>query len=111
LTQRPASTSPVERRATGVVLEAAVFRIHFPFVRGKVSYSLRMSKLFTTESAAAYLGVTPARVRQLILEERLPSEKYGRDHLISEDALEQYEKNGRKKVGRPPKKRLARALG
>ena len=39
-----------------------------------------MSKFYTTESAAAYLGVTPARVRQLILEERLLSEKYGRDH-------------------------------
>ena len=73
---------------------------------GKLSYSFRMSKFYTTESAATYLGVTPARVRQLILEERLPSEKYGRDHLISEDALRQFEKNGRKKVGRPRRKDL-----
>lgn len=65
-----------------------------------------MGKLFTTESAASYLGVTPARIRQLILEERLPSEKYGRDHLITEVALQQYQKSGRKKVGRPPKKEL-----
>jgi site-specific DNA-methyltransferase (adenine-specific) len=65
-----------------------------------------MGKLFTTESAASYLGVTPARVRQLILEDRLPSEKYGRDHLISEDALQHYEKDGRKKVGRPRTKDL-----
>ncbi|MDD5348491.1 MAG: helix-turn-helix domain-containing protein [Candidatus Omnitrophica bacterium] len=65
-----------------------------------------MGKLFTTESAATYLGVTPARVRQLILEERLSSEKYGRDHLIAEDALQQYQKNGRQKVGRPRKKDL-----
>lgn len=65
-----------------------------------------MGKLFTTESAASYLGVTPARVRQLIMAERLPSEKYGRDHLISEDALQRYDKNGRKKVGRPRKKDL-----
>ena len=65
-----------------------------------------MSKLFTTEMAATYLGVTAARVRQLILEERLESEKYGRDHLISEDALKQYELNGRKKGGRPRKKDL-----
>ena len=65
-----------------------------------------MGKLYTTEGAATYLGVTPARVRQLILEERLPSEKYGRDHLISDDALQEYEKNGRKKVGRPRTKDL-----
>ena len=63
--------------------------------------SLRMRKIYTTESAAAYLGVTPARVRQLILEERIPSEKYGRDHLITEDSLANYEKNGKRKVGRP----------
>lgn len=65
-----------------------------------------MGKLFTTETAATYLGVTPARVRQLILEERLESEKYGRDHLISEDALKAYELNGKKKGGRPRKKDL-----
>lgn len=65
-----------------------------------------MGKFYTTESAATYLGVTPARVRQLILEERLPSEKYGRDHLIFDDALQEYKKNGRKKVGRPSKKDL-----
>jgi site-specific DNA-methyltransferase (adenine-specific) len=69
-----------------------------------------MGKLFTTESAASFLGVTPARVRQLILEERLPSEKYGRDHLIAEVSLQHFKKNGRQKVGRPRKKRLARAL-
>lgn len=96
----------MERSGTGVALQAVVRRILFPSENGKVSYSLRMGKLFTTESAASYLGVTPARVRQLILEERLSSEKYGRDHLISEDALRQYEKNGRKKVGRPRKKDL-----
>ena len=65
-----------------------------------------MSKLYTTESAASYLKVTPARVRQLILEERLESEKYGRDHLIPEAALQNYEISGKRKVGRPPKKDL-----
>ncbi len=63
-----------------------------------------MSKLHTTESAASYLGVTPARVRQLILEERLESEKYGRDHLIPEESLQSYETSGKRKVGRPSKK-------
>ena len=63
-----------------------------------------MRKLFTTETAATYLGVTPARVRQLILEERLESEKYGRDHLIPEEALRSYEITGKRKAGRPRKK-------
>ncbi len=63
-----------------------------------------MNKLYTTESAAEFLGVTPARVRQLIMENRLKSEKYGRDHLIGEGALQGYVKNGKKKPGRPRKK-------
>jgi site-specific DNA-methyltransferase (cytosine-N4-specific) len=63
-----------------------------------------MSKLHTTESAAEYLQVTPGRVRQLIIEKRIKSEKYGRDHLIPESELKQYAASGKKKAGRPPKK-------
>jgi site-specific DNA-methyltransferase (adenine-specific) len=63
-----------------------------------------MPKLHTTESAAAYLKVTAARVRQLIIEKRIKSEKYGRDHLIHESELKQYATNGKKKAGRPLKK-------
>lgn len=62
-----------------------------------------MSKYFTTEEAAKYLGVTPSRVRQFIAEERLDSEKYGRDHLIREGDLEVFAKMGKKKPGRPKK--------
>lgn len=62
-----------------------------------------MSKYFTTEDAATYLGVTTSRVRQYIAEERLPSEKYGRDHMIRERDLEDFAKKGKKKRGRPPK--------
>jgi len=65
-----------------------------------------MSKLYTTESAAEYLGVTPARIRQLIMEGRLKSEKYGRDHLIQEADLQKYIAGGRKKPGRPVKNNL-----
>jgi len=65
-----------------------------------------MGKLYTTESAAEYLGVTPARIRQLILQRRLKSEKYGRDHLIHETDLQAYAEAGRKKPGRPPKNSL-----
>ena len=60
-----------------------------------------MSKYYTTEEAANFLGVSSARIRQFILEDRLPSEKSGRDHLIAEAFLEDFARCGRKKVGRP----------
>jgi site-specific DNA-methyltransferase (adenine-specific) len=63
-----------------------------------------MSKYLTTEEAAEFLGVTPSRIRQLISEERIKSEKYGRDHLIQEEEVKYFAKEGRKKRGRPPKK-------
>jgi site-specific DNA-methyltransferase (cytosine-N4-specific) len=62
-----------------------------------------MSKYFTTEDAARYLGVTPSRVRQLILNKRIESEKVGRDHLIKEAAVEYFAEHGKKKRGRPKK--------
>lgn len=60
-----------------------------------------MGKLYTTDDAAKYLGVTASRVRQFIMESRLDSEKYGRDHLIQESVLEEFAKNGKMKRGRP----------
>ena len=62
-----------------------------------------MKKYFTTSDAAQYLGVTPSRVRQYIVEERLESEKYGRDHMIEENTLAEFAKHGKKKRGRPKK--------
>jgi site-specific DNA-methyltransferase (cytosine-N4-specific) len=66
-------------------------------------YLKLMGELYTTEDAAKYLGVTPSRIRQFILEDRLDSEKYGRDHLIQKAELIDFEKNGKKKRGRPKK--------
>ncbi len=60
-----------------------------------------MTNLYTTEAAAEFLGVTPARIRQLILEGRILSEKYGRDHLIQEAVLKKYIAEGKKIPGRP----------
>lgn len=37
------------------------------------------------------------------MEDRLDSEKYGRDHLIQKTELEDFAKNGKKKRGRPKK--------
>ena len=62
-----------------------------------------MSKLFTTEEAAKYLGVSSARVRQYIQENRLESQKMGRDHIIEGAVLEKFAEYGRKKTGRPKK--------
>jgi len=63
-----------------------------------------MPKYFTTVHAAQLLGVTPSRVRQLICEGRLKSEKYGRDHLIKEEELQKFIKTDKKKRGRPEEK-------
>jgi site-specific DNA-methyltransferase (cytosine-N4-specific) len=60
-----------------------------------------MKNILTTEEAAEYLGVTTTRVRQFIQEERLLSEKSGRDHLIKLSTLTAFAENGRKKIGRP----------
>ncbi len=60
-----------------------------------------MSNDFTTKAAAAFLGVTPSRVRKLIKEGRIPAVKRGRDFSITTSALEQFALFGRRKVGRP----------
>lgn len=70
-----------------------------------IVYSSHMGGLLTTEAAAKYLGVTPSRVRQFIMEDRLKSVKYGRDHLIQESELKQFAQHGKKKRGRPEKQR------
>jgi excisionase family DNA binding protein len=54
----------------------------------------------TTSEAAEHLGVSPARVRRLVLDGRLPAEKFGRDLVIQESDVVAFE---RLKAGRPPK--------
>lgn len=56
--------------------------------------------MLTTEQAADRLGITPARVRVLIREGRLPAQSFGRAHMINEDDLKLVED---RKPGRPPK--------
>ena len=43
---------------------------------------------FTTNEAAAVLGVTPARVRQMVLTGLLSAEKFGRDLAIPPESIE-----------------------
>lgn len=57
-------------------------------------------KYLTTTQAAELLGVTPSRVRQLILAGRLPAQKIGRDLFIKEQDIIIFKK---RPVGRPKK--------
>jgi excisionase family DNA binding protein len=60
-----------------------------------------MEHLLTTEEAAQRLGVTPARVRQMILSGQLPARKFAKVHMIDAGDLELVK--DRPKAGRPPK--------
>lgn len=60
-----------------------------------------MDNLLTTEEAAKRLGVTPARVRQLILSGQLPARKFAKVNMIDAQDLELVK--DRPKVGRPRK--------
>ena len=56
--------------------------------------------MLTTPEVAARLGVTVRRVQALIKDGRLPSQQFGRDHLIKESDLTLVEN---RKPGRPKK--------
>ncbi len=43
---------------------------------------------FTSKEAAAKLKVSSARVRQMVLDGTLPAEKFGRDLVITREAIE-----------------------
>lgn len=66
-----------------------------------------MSEIYGTKDAAEKLGVSQARIRQYIQEERLQATKIGRDHIIEGVVLEDFAEYGRKKSGRPRKKSCA----
>ena len=63
-----------------------------------------MPDLLTTEQAGERLGVNASRVRQFILEGRLPAIKLGRDNLIREEDLSLVQE---RKAGRPSNKKPA----
>ena len=60
-------------------------------------------KLITTNQAAEILEITPVRVRQLIQQGQLSSVKHGRDHLLNEEEVHRFNRDGRRPGGRPPK--------
>lgn len=59
-----------------------------------------MSETLTTKQAAEKLGITPARIRQMILSHQLPAEKFGRDLVIKAADLVLV---AERPLGRPPK--------
>lgn len=56
---------------------------------------------YTTEEAAAHLGVTVGRVRQMIVDGLLKTERFGRAHMISREALKVAEQRPTKPGPRP----------
>jgi excisionase family DNA binding protein len=56
--------------------------------------------LLTTQQAAAELGVSDSRVRQLIISGKLPAQSFGRSHMIKRSDLKNVVVGNR---GRPPK--------
>ena len=48
-----------------------------------------MEGYMTTKEAAKELGVSAGRIRQLIIQKRLPATKFGRDLMIRPEDLEQ----------------------
>ncbi|HZT34520.1 MAG TPA: helix-turn-helix domain-containing protein [Nitrososphaera sp.] len=65
-----------------------------------------MTKLLTTSEAAERLGVNASRIRQLVLQGRLPAQKMGRDLFVDEKDLKLVED---RKPGRPSKAETAKA--
>jgi excisionase family DNA binding protein len=61
-------------------------------------------EMLTTKEVAERLKVSQSRVRALIKAGRLPSQQFGRDHLIRETDLMLVEN---RKPGRPPKAKEA----
>jgi excisionase family DNA binding protein len=60
--------------------------------------------LLTSKQAAEELKVTESRIRQLILADKLPAQKFGRSHMIKRNDLKKVDIVGTGgRVGRPKK--------
>src|SRR5713101_1360212 len=66
-------------------------------------YTCLLVGLITTAEAAAILKISPVRVRHYINSCQLASEKRGRDHLLNQEEVERFNRQGRRPAGRPSK--------
>jgi excisionase family DNA binding protein len=67
-----------------------------------------MSETLTTKEAAERLGISPARIRQMVLSHQLPAEKFGRDLVIKADDLKLV---ADRPLGRPRNATTKKAVG
>jgi excisionase family DNA binding protein len=66
-----------------------------------------MPKFYTTKEAATELGVTPGRIRQMVVDGDLRAEKFGRDLMISTEQIEAARKR-KTTPGPKPRKKAAK---
>ena len=89
----------IPRAATDIVFMSDVPDETLPApLRPKVEWDSAAwpkAQYLTTAEAANLLGLQPRRVRQLIEAGTLSAERWGRDHLIPRNALEQFVKSRR----------------
>jgi excisionase family DNA binding protein len=64
-----------------------------------------MEQTFTTTEAAEMLGVTTARIRQMVLAGEIEGEKRGRDLLIPKSQIEKAKARKTKPGPKPAKKK------
>jgi excisionase family DNA binding protein len=74
---------------------------NFPLAEDSLLDNNPPVRLLSTTEAAAVLGVSVRRVRQLIAEGKISAHHLGRDYAIEESALVQVKVYGR--AGRPPR--------
>ncbi len=67
-------------------------------------------RVYTTEEAAEQLGVTVGRVRQMIVDGVLQTERFGRAHVITKEAIRAAEQR-RTKPGPAPKAKPEQSNG
>lgn len=58
-----------------------------------------MGRLLSTKDVARKLDVTASRVRQIILEGKLPATKLGRDWFVKEEDVEAYQTRREQQFG------------
>jgi excisionase family DNA binding protein len=70
-----------------------------------------VQRLYTTAEAAAELGVTPGRVRQMVVDGEMAAQKFGRDLVISAAAIEQAKRRkttpGPAKANKPSHRKIS----